>query len=178
MWVSLNSVHPSLRSDAPHPKITKNGQFLEGLAPNLVKNEISYFLKRRATFLEAITQCVKVSLNSVHPCLSSDAERTNRGQKISNFDQFMTPGDLDLERVNLRPIPGRYVYRYTYTDQVLWNSETVKGVKRVWLTSWTDERMDKMIYTSAAVDENMNGRFQHYLKSFILIISMLYCGYC
>ena len=36
--------------------------------------------------------------------------------KNIKFLPVYTPGDLDLVRVNLRPMPGRYVDRYTYTD--------------------------------------------------------------
>ena len=74
--VSSNSVNPSLRSDAPHPKIRKNNQIWWVLSRNLVRNKNFHFPKGQASSLESIAQCVKVSLNSFHPSLRSDAERT------------------------------------------------------------------------------------------------------
>ena len=65
-----------------------------------------------------------------------------KSQKTAHFWGFLAPILVKSENINSRPMPGRFFHRNTYTDQVSWNSETVKGVKGVWLTSWTDEQTD------------------------------------
>ena len=104
--VSLNFLSPSLRSDAPHPQITKTAPFWGVLAPKQVKNENFHFPKRRASSLVSITQCVNVSLNSLRPSLRSDAPHP----KITKNEPFL----------------GFYIYIYlqfhengTFSDEIL-----------------------------------------------------------
>ena len=56
---------------------------------------------------------------------------------------FLAPNLVKSENFNLPLMPRRYFHRYTYTHQVSWNSNTVKGVKRVWRT---DGRTRSFIY--------------------------------
>ena len=48
---------------------------------------------------------------------------------MAKIDQFMTPGDLDLDGVTLTIVPGRHFFLGAYTYQVSSRSENGKGVK-------------------------------------------------
>ena len=53
---------------------------------------------------------------------------------MAKIDQFMTPGDLDLDGVTLTIVPGSHFFLGAYTYQVSSRSENGKGVKMMELT--------------------------------------------
>ena len=48
---------------------------------------------------------------------------------MAKIDQFIVPGDLDLDRVTLTIVPGSHFFLGAYTYQVSSRSENGKGVK-------------------------------------------------
>ena len=48
---------------------------------------------------------------------------------MAKIDQFIVPGDLDLDRVTLTLVPGSHFFLGAYTYQVSSSSENGKGVK-------------------------------------------------
>ena len=48
---------------------------------------------------------------------------------MAKIDQFIVPGDLDLDRVTLTIVPGSHFFLGAYTYQVSSSSENGKGVK-------------------------------------------------
>ena len=48
---------------------------------------------------------------------------------MAKIDQFIAPGDLDLDRVTLTIVPGSHFFLGAYTYQVSSRSENGKGVK-------------------------------------------------
>ena len=53
---------------------------------------------------------------------------------MAKIDQFMTPGDLDLDGVTLTIVPGSHFFLGAYTYQVSSRTEYGKGVKMMELT--------------------------------------------
>ena len=53
---------------------------------------------------------------------------------MAKIDQFIVPGDLDLDGVTLTIVPGRHFFLGAYTYQVSSRSENGKGVKMMELT--------------------------------------------
>ena len=53
---------------------------------------------------------------------------------MAKIDQFMTPGDLDLDGVTLTIVPGSHFFLGAYTNQVSSRTEYGKGVKMMELT--------------------------------------------
>ena len=54
---------------------------------------------------------------------------------MAKIDQFIVPGDLDLDRVTLTIVPGSHFFLGAYTYQVSSRWENGKGVK---ITEHTD----------------------------------------
>ena len=48
---------------------------------------------------------------------------------MAKIDQFIAPGDLDLDRVTLTLVPGSHFFLGAYTYQVSSRYENGKGVK-------------------------------------------------
>ena len=48
---------------------------------------------------------------------------------MAKIDQFIAPGDLDLDQVTLTLVPGRHFFLGAYTYQVSSRYENGKGVK-------------------------------------------------
>ena len=48
---------------------------------------------------------------------------------MAKIDQFIVPGDLDLDRVTLTIVPGSHFFLGVYTYQVSLRWENGKGVK-------------------------------------------------
>ena len=53
---------------------------------------------------------------------------------MAKIDQFIVPGDLDLDRVTLTIVPGSHFFLGAYTYQVSSRTEYGKGVKMMELT--------------------------------------------
>ena len=67
---------------------------------------------------------------------------------MAKIDQFITPGDLDLDRVTLTLVPGSHFFLGAYTYKVSSSSENGKGVK---IPGHTDVRRTAWsIYISAS----------------------------
>ena len=67
---------------------------------------------------------------------------------MAKIDQFITPGDLDLDRVTLTIVPGRHFFLGAYSYQVSSRWENGKGVK---ISEHTDVRTPAWsIYISAS----------------------------
>ena len=78
---------------------------------------------------------------------------------MAKIDQFMTPGDLDLDGVTLTIVPGSHFFLGAYTYQVSSRSENGKGVK---IPEHTDVRTPyagmEHLYICVAADKK-HGRF-------------------
>ena len=65
---------------------------------------------------------------------------------MAKIDQFIAPGDLDLDQVTLTLVPGSHFFLGAYTYQVSSRYENGKGVKTL---SRTDV-LNKIVLVEAA----------------------------
>ncbi len=108
--------------------------------PNTVIKGVKWCVKGLTFDLEYLTLRAKIqdsaltdlSAHAYAFLASSDENCTTSSkkcQKMAKIDQFMTPGDLDLDGVTLTIVPGSHFFLGAYTYQVSSRSENGKGVK-------------------------------------------------